>query len=264
MIDFIRKQLKPEWALEEKIHYTREFLQVLLLKILYDKEQFQYLAFVGGTALRLLYDLNRFSEDLDFCLVQKKGYSFSKLIQGVKADLVLYSLAVDLNVNEQKTVQNVMIRFRDLLYQLGLSPLRDQKLSIRLEIDNHPPRGGMTQVGLINRYFLFSVNHFDLASLFATKLHACFYRKYTKGRDFYDLVWYLGKKIKPNVLLLNNAVLQTEKVSLGISEENFFDFLREWLEKVDFSVVRKDVERFLADKKELALINKETILSFLK
>jgi len=72
MVDLIRQQIKPEMALEDKLNRVREFLQIVILKIIYDKGFFKNIAFVGGTALRILYDLRRFSEDLDFSLIDGK------------------------------------------------------------------------------------------------------------------------------------------------------------------------------------------------
>jgi predicted nucleotidyltransferase component of viral defense system len=79
MIDILKNQLTAGMTDEEKLNRTREFLQVLCLKIMYDKGAFGNIAFVGGTALRILFDLRRFSEDLDFSLIEKKGYDFSGL-----------------------------------------------------------------------------------------------------------------------------------------------------------------------------------------
>ena len=89
---------------------------------------------------------------------------------------------------------------------------------------------------MLNKEFLIGINHFDLPSLFAGKLHAVLCRKYTKGRDFYDLLWYLGKKIEPNYLLLNNALEQTqhetfqlnkaELIKLPIARHSYFHFVR--------------------------------------
>ncbi|MDI6841098.1 MAG: hypothetical protein QMD71_09705 [bacterium] len=94
-------------------------------------------------------------------------------------------------------------------------------------------------------------------------MHACFFRKYTKGRDFYDLLWYLGKKLLPNFELLNNAIEQTEHKKVNVDAENFNDFLREKLAKIDFVRVRKDVARFIEDKNELKLLDKDLILKLI-
>jgi len=126
-----------------------------------------------------------------------------------------------------------------------LSNLPEQKVFIKIEIDTNPPSGYNTEVSLINKLFVFDVVHFDLPFLYATKIHACFFRKYVKGRDFYDLMWYLTKKVTPNYKLLNNAIAQTHKKgNISISSENFKEFLKTRLLKIDFAKVKKDVERF--------------------
>ena len=136
---------------------------------------------------------------------------------------------------------------------------------IKIDIDTNPPLGSTTQLSLINEMsFVFTATHFDLPSLYATKLHACFYRKYVKGRDFYDLIWYLGKGISPNFTVLNNAIIQTQKQDLKISEKTFKEFLLKGLSKIDFTKARKDVERFLIDKSELRLINADVIKSAIR
>ena len=263
MEDIIRTLLSKEASLEAKTNRLREFLQVLILRELYDLGYFKYLSFVGGTALRLLYDLRRFSEDLDFSLVGRTGYDCTTLTDRVQQRLGYHGFDIDLQMNDQKTVQNVDIRFKNLLFAYGLSRIKSQRLYIRLEIDTNPPHGWQSKVSLVNRIFVFTVTHFDLDSLYALKIHACFYRKYTKGRDFYDLIWYLGKKVKPNLVLLNNAVKQTEGEDPRITSDNFRDFLADRLTRTDFTKARKDVERFLEDKSELRLFDRRLILGLL-
>ncbi len=255
MIEAIQQQLNASMGQEEKLNRTREFLQLTALKIIYDKNYFKNLAFTGGTALRVLFDLRRFSEDLDFSLVEKKGYDFQKLVDELLKGYELFGLKAEADPKTHKVVNGAMLRFPHILKEMGLSVLKDQKLSIKLEIDSNPPVGGRMVTTLINKVYMFNIIHFDLSSLFATKLHACFFRKYAKGRDFYDLVWYLGKKIVPNFILLNNAIKQTQGHVAGINEKNLKSFLIERIDKVDFSVLKKDVDRFLEDKAELKLLD---------
>lgn len=259
MIDVLKQQFKSSMDIEEKINRVREFLQILCLKIIHDKGFFENMAFVGGTALRVLYDLRRFSEDLDFSVTDRKGYDFQKIIADIVGELELNGFDVESKSKADKTVQSSFLKFNNLLNELGLSQMKEQKLSIRIEVDSEPPEGWNVQTTLINKTYIFNVSHFDLPSLYSTKLHACFFRKFIKGRDFYDLLWYLGRKAKPNFALLNNAIEQTEGKNLKLNEKNFNDFLLERLEKVDFAFVRKDVERFLEDKKELKLLDLEVI-----
>jgi len=110
---------------------------------------------------------------------------------------------------------------------------------------------------------VFTVTHNDIPSLFATKLHACFFRGFIKGRDFYDLLWYLGKKIKPNFDLLNNAIQQTHPGRTPVTESNFKEFLENELGRIDLRKAQQDVARFLEDKQELKLIDRETFLAAL-
>jgi len=263
MLDIIKNSFNERMSREEKIHLTREQLQVLILKILFDIEGFKNLAFVGGTALRIIFGLRRFSEDLDFSLIQKRGYNFNKLSGTIQGQFKKYGFNVDVKENDRKIAQTMMFRFKDVLFNLGLSNLKEQKLSIGLEINTRPPGGWNTDISLISKSFVFTVTHYDLPSLYTTKLHACFFRKYVKGRDFYDLVWYLGKRILPNFLLLNNAIAQTEGRRAVVTEENFKKFLLEKLENIDFAKVKKDVERFLVDKKELKLLDGQLIKQLL-
>jgi hypothetical protein len=152
-----------------------------------------------------------------------------------------------------------MFKFPGLLKELGLSALKDEKLAIKWDVDTNPPQGGVSVSGMMSRYFTFRVVHYDLPSLFAEKLHACLFRKYAKGRDWYDFIWYVSKKIRPNLLLLQNAVRQTEKKTLEIDNADLAGFLIKSIEDVDFKKMRKDVERFLEDPAELSIFDRDSI-----
>ena len=263
MLDLIKDFIAGALNRETKIDITREFLQLLILKNLFDRGYFKNLAFVGGTALRFIYGLRRFSEDLDFSLFNKAGYKFDNVLNGMFYDLTKVGFALDLKEQREPPVQSVMYRFKDILFNLGLSNYKAEKLTIKFEVDANPPKGWETETSLITRHFVFTVTHFDLPSLYALKLHACFFRKYTKGRDFYDLLWYLGRREVPNFKLLNNAIEQTENKKLNVNPDNFRDFLKERLAKIDFAQVKKDVTRFIEDKHELKLLDKAIILKII-
>ncbi|OGF50847.1 MAG: hypothetical protein A2044_08410 [Candidatus Firestonebacteria bacterium GWA2_43_8] len=263
MIEVIKQSIEGSKSGEERVNRTREFLQVLMLKILFDRGYFENIAFAGGTALRILYGLRRYSEDLDFSLVKKEKYDFDKIADALLFELGKNGFKVEEKRRTVQTVNSVLLRFSGLYGKLDLPGQSDEKFLVKLEVDSNPPKGGKSVIMPLTDRFVLAVNTFDLPSLFAGKLHACFFRKYTKGRDFYDLVWYLGKRITPNLKLLNNAVIQTEKKDLKLTELTYKDFLAEKLKKVDFTGVRKDVEVFLEDKNELKLLDKELILKML-
>lgn len=259
MIEVLKQHIGLDMPAEDKINRLREALQLTALKILYDKGQFEKIAFVGGTALRFLFNLRRFSEDLDFSLIDKKKYNFQELNSQLEYGFGLYGLNVETKTREEKTVQSSFLKFSGLLKDLGLSSIDEQKLSIRIEIDSNPPQGWNIETALLNNIYLLNIVHFDLPSLYAAKLHACFFRKYTKGRDFYDLVWYLGKKINPNYALLNNTIKQTEGCELNLNEHKLKEFILERIKQIDFRLVKEDVSRFLEDREELRLLELESI-----
>jgi predicted nucleotidyltransferase component of viral defense system len=249
---------------EENIHLLREALQLVILKILNEIKGFQYIAFVGGTSLRFLYSLQRFSEDLGFSVTRPKDYNFNKILTGLQFQLEKMNFHVEFKIKEQKVVQSIMVKFIDILQKMNLTTMKDQKLFIRIEIDSNPPVGWKCEMRVINNIFIFPVWHFDLSSLFATKLHACFFRKYKKGRDYYDLMWYLTKKIVPNFKLFNNAIIQTERVNYHLDKNNFESFVLDRLSDINFSQLRKDVSPFLISQSEKDLINKDVFNKMVK
>ncbi len=261
MIELIRQQLTKNMSDEEKLNRCRELIQLLCLKIFDEHKFYDNLAFTGGTALRLVFGVRRFSEDLDFSLVKKGDYSFSRLNEELLKSLALSGLKAESKPKSERTVNSAMLRFPGVLKEIGLSGLESQNLSIKVEVDTNPPKGGHVQTRIIQRAYVFNVAHLDLPSMFAAKLHACFYRTYSKGRDYYDFIWYMGNKVKPNFILLNNAIAQTQGADPAIDERNFKKFLLKGVERIDFKEAQKDVERFLEDKSELRLFDTKLIKS---
>ena len=255
MIDVLKQQFQEGMLPLQKENLTREFLQILCLKIMGDKGAFENIAFVGGTSLRILFGLRRFSEDLDFSLIEPQGYDIQSLAAQLVKAFHLYGIEAEAKVKDEKIVQHIMLKFEGLLQEVGLSPLASQKLSIKLEVDMRPPQGWALARSVVDKGMLLRITHYDISSLFAGKLHAYFCRKYTKGRDLYDLIWYIGRRVKPNFVLLNNAFRQTEGADLNMDEHNFEAILFERLGRTDFGAVKRDVERFLEDSNELRLFD---------
>lgn len=264
MIDLLRKSLETQPQPHLKRLAASEFLQHLILQSLYRHGAFKQLVFTGGTALRLLYHTGRYSEDLDFSLVEPKGFEFRALLNKVRHDLTLQQLEVTVHPKEEKTVAKADLRFPGLLQVLNLSPLKEEKLTVKLEVDKHPPKGGKKEIALVATPVSYTVAVFDLPSLFATKLHALFFRRYVKGRDYFDLVWFLGRGVIPNFNLLNNAIRQTEGKGHEVTEEQFKETLLRHLESVDFKKVLSEMERFLLNREELRLLSRESVKSLLR
>lgn len=265
MFEAIKEKLTHlEGNNRDKYNYLREYLQLLILKILDEKGYFRNIAFVGGTALRILYDLNRFSEDLDFSLINKENYFFANIMKALKQELEKQNLTVSIAAKDHKTVASAFIKFDNLLFELGLSAHKSQKLSVKFDIDQNPPEGYNCEFNMINKEFLIGINQYDLPSLYAGKLHALLCRTYTKGRDYYDLLWYLARKTEPNYLLLENAIWQTEHKKMDLNKNKLKELLIERIGQTDFKKVSNDVEPFLADAKELRHFDKNVFLSLIQ
>ena len=187
---------------------------------------------------------------MDFSLVNNSKYHFDELMKKLEKRLSLENIDVSIKYKDKKTVASAFIKFDNLLHQLGLSMHTDQKLMVKFEVDQNPPTGYETKLTVINKDFLIGINHYDLPSLFSGKLHAVLCRKYAKGRDFYDLIWYLSKKIQPNYHLLSQSILQTELYDPQFSPEKLVPILKEKILSLDLQKLQHDVRPFLENPDE--------------
>ncbi|MBL7069080.1 MAG: nucleotidyl transferase AbiEii/AbiGii toxin family protein [Candidatus Omnitrophica bacterium] len=266
MKDYVLELVSKQTGYNAKLNIMREYLQAYALRILHDQGIFRTTAFLGGTALRFLYDMPRFSEDLDFSAAGKKGDDFSSLIKKLKDDLVSAGYNVTATHKKEKTVLSSFIRFEGLMYETRISPHKNQKFSIKLEIDTNPPAGAALKTVVVNKYFPIAFLSYDLASLFAGKIHALLSRKYTKGRDFFDLGWYLSKwkDLVPNLTLLENALKQTGWKGEIPTRDNWRDLLYKTVKDKDWKKIKQDVESFLENPADLNILTQENVLNLLR
>jgi hypothetical protein len=246
---------------------AREFLQATILGALQRAGAMVPLAFQGGTTLRFLYSIRRYSEDLDFALERPgAGYDFRAYLEAVGADMRREGHDVDLTrVSDQRAVHSAFVRFPGLLHELGLSGHRDEALSVKVEVDARPPSGATLETTVVRRHVLLRIQHHDRASLLAGKLHAILQRPHAKGRDFYDLIWYLGDPgwPAPNLVLLNNALAQTGWTSPPLTETSWVDAVRARLRSIRWEVLAADVSPLLESAEDRALLTPETITGLL-
>ena len=242
----------------ERLNRLREYLQAFILRSLHESEAFQRLSFVGGTALRFLYGLPRFSEDLDFSLESPEGYAPQKWMSKLNRDMTFAGFDTALTWNGRKTVHVGWVRVAGLLHEAGLAGLPGQKLSVKLEVDTRPPSGAVLENRAVNRHFLLAFRHPDLPSLMAGKVHALCVRKYPKGRDWYDLLWYRARvpPERPNLRLLQAALDQTEGPRAWRAAR-WQEALRKRLMVLNVEAVREDVAPFLERSADRELLTKE-------
>ena len=243
-----------------RLNLLREYMQACILRSLHESEAFVQLSFVGGTALRFLYNLPRFSEDLDFSLENPIGYDPRRWVKKVKTDLSLMGFVTTVTWNEAKTVQIGWVRVAEILAEAGLAGTSKQKLSIKIEIDTRPPAGAATEAETITRHFLFALRHHDLPSLMAGKVHALIARPYSKGRDWYDLLWYqsLRPPVAPNSVLLQNALDQTQG-SGALDALGWPSYVLRRLQSLDVQQLVRDVRPFLERHRDADSLNLDNL-----
>ncbi len=247
-----------------KLNLLREYLQAWVLRSLHEQEAFRSVAFVGGTALRFLERLPRFSEDLVFSVVDASGYAPVRWLRKLQTEMSLAGYDCTIRWNDRKTVNVAWLRFASLMKDAGIASRPDQKLSIKLEIDTRPPEGASLARTVVSGQVTFVVCHHDLSSLMAGKVHALLTRSYPKGRDWFDLVWYRGRRppVEPNLVLLQHALDQTQGAG-RYDASRWRDQVRERLAALDVDVLRRDVRPFLERPEDRALLSIENLASVL-
>lgn len=267
MKDYLKQQVEHFQDATLARCIVREYLQARTLERLQENGAFVNWAFVGGTALRFLYAMPRFSEDLDFSLKSPTTDDhFVEHMKKIKAGFLAEDYSVEVKARTAQTVRTAFIKFTGLLYDLGLSPHSSETLSIKVEIDSNPPAGAILETSVIRKHCLLNLQHYDKGSLLAGKLHALLTRRYTKGRDIYDLMWYLSDRTwpEPNLLLLNNALAQTDWLGPELTNDNWRPQLIARLADFDWNKIIADVAPFIEKQSDLTMLTLDNITKLLE
>lgn len=253
---------------DEILSALREIMQEVALAGLSRTDFFENAVFYGGTALRIFYGLDRFSEDLDFSLLKPdpefslQPY-FSALVEEyesmgihvtIREKVKSKATALDSAFLKAETIWQEII-LEDLIKQTGVRSNRTIK--IKLEVDRNPPLHFSTEEKLLVRPFSFYVKCFSQSSLFAGKMHALLYRKWksrVKGRDWYDLEWYIKNGIALDVQhFCQRANESGDWKKKTITPDQIKVILRAKIAEVSFDNIREDVVRFVKDDRGLAI-----------
>ena len=256
MIDLIQRRLDEYQsgnAIEEQ-QAIKEIIQEIALFALWRSGFFEVAAFQGGSSLRILHGLPRFSEDLDFILkLPDPGYNWSVYLEKLMDSLEEFGLrteVIDKSRMDQR-VKKAVMKDNSISNQLNLSFYRgqeDQKHIIKLEIDVFPPSGSRFEYTYKDFPVDYEVCHQDLSSNFSLKIHALLCRPYLKGRDWYDFSWYSRNGVRPNLPFLQAALIQYgpwKDQDLKISNVWLEDKLLEKISGIDWNEAAADVKRFL-------------------
>ena len=244
----------------------REIMQEIALAGLQRSGFFEQAAFYGGTALRIFHSLPRFSEDLDFSLLQPNpDFSLQQYLDGMLAQFE--ALGINVAISEKKKTQKTNIdsaflkadtTWKELVLK-GVIPQEKiatrPEIKIKLEVDTEPPLGFKTEEKLLLKPFSFYVKCFQLPDLSAGKVHALLFRKWqnrVKGRDWFDLEWYIQKGIPLHLdHLLERAKDSGDWTENLLNKKQLLQLLNEKIDAVSFKKIRDDIERFIPDPKVL-------------
>lgn len=252
---------------DDVLSALREIMQEVALAGLSRTDFFEKAAFYGGTALRIFYGLDRFSEDLDFSLLKvDPDFSLEPYFDAILIEFESIGMKVSIREKEKKERTNIESAFlksetewrelilEDIVKQAGIKPT-NRTIKIKIEVDRQPPLSFNTEMKLLTRPFSFYVKCFDKPSLFAGKMHALLFRKWknpVKGRDWYDLEWYIKKGIS---LDLNHFTARAKDTgdwtNDQITADDVHSLLSAKFKAVSFDNVREDVMPFIQNAEQL-------------
>ncbi|MFM1793092.1 MAG: hypothetical protein RLZZ252_1446 [Bacteroidota bacterium] len=267
-----RSVLETEQAL-------REIMQEITLAGLYRANFFKHAAFYGGTALRIFHGLDRFSEDLDFSLLDKnKDFDLAYYFEFVVEEFSALGMEVSIHRHTKgnsSTIDSAFLKsdtvWGELMFENSVSPIpisSKPRIKIKVELDVEPPLKFETENQLLIRPFSFYVTCFTLPNLFAGKMHALIYRRWksrVKGRDWYDLEWY----IKNGVTLNLEHFCERAKESGDWQEDSMqpsqlIELLISKINDTSIEVAKEDILRFISNTKVLDIWSKDYFLMLIK
>lgn len=263
---------------EEREHAMKEIIQEIALAGLSRGGFFEKAAFYGGTCLRIFHGLNRFSEDLDFALLEKgTNFKLDDYFPALQKEFQSYGMEMSIETKKkdgEAAVQSAFLKGNTLMLMMSFFPksedakrvVPNQKIKIKLEIDTDNPSGGTTEFRYKMLPAPYEVRIFDEPTLFAGKIHAILCRSYqnhVKGRDYYDYLFYIGKGSKFNLQYLESKLKNTGGI-IGENEvltlEKVKELLKAKFESVDYESAKKDVSPFIQDKNSIRFW-KETLFT---
>jgi hypothetical protein len=278
MIDLIQEKLRSYSAstrIEEE-NAIKEIMQEIALYGLWRADFFDVAVFQGGTSLRILHGLPRFSEDLDFMLIAPDpDFDWAPYLDALIATFETFGIKLEARAKGavDKRIRAAVLKDTSAVSQLNLAFAGRQtgeKINIKLEIDVEPPAHSQDTWTFLDFPTDYEVRHQDLTSNFALKIHALLCRSFLKGRDWYDFSWYVSKGVFPNLAHLEAALRQfgpwADEAELIVNRRWLEQQLSRKINSIEWDEAKKDVRRFLKSEelKSLQLWSERFFLAKLK
>jgi len=256
------KEYAPANAIDQE-NALAEIMQHYVLASLARARFFGRAIFHGGTCLRILFGLHRFSEDLDFVLKEADpAFDWKSCADRIRHDCAAEGIQLDVQGRARKetAVRKVFLKTDSIgqILNLELPYARHatRKIRIKLEIDTNPPAGATFETRFITFPMPTAITCMDLPSGFGSKCHALLCREYVKGRDWYDFLWYASRKVTPNLDLLSHALAQQGPWAgqqVVVTTAWFLKTLRSRIMEIDWRVAAQDVARFIMTREQEGL-----------
>lgn len=243
----------------------REVLQEAALAGLWRRGFFSQAAFYGGTALRLFYGLDRFSEDLDFTLLSPdSSWKLAEHLEGLREEIEAFGFSVEISAKHETGIESAFIKANTKIHLIRIAApesiagrtVGNRTLKVKLETDTEPPALLKTEMKTLLEPFPFTVRVVTPACLFAGKLHACIARAWktrVKGRDWYDLLFFVAKGVRVDLGHLEARLRQSgqwrEDRALGLDDVK--GLLGERINAIDWRQAREDVLPFVRDARSV-------------
>ncbi len=280
MNDSVQSMLE-KYQLRSEQDFTnalKEIIQEIALLGLWRSKFYEHAAFYGGSALRILYQLDRFSEDLDFSLLKpNRDFSLEPYNKAICDELNAFGFEVEVTTKNKQVASTIESAFIKANTRIQLMNIRApqsliqrthgmHQLKIKMEVDTDPPGGFQTEVKTLLQPIPFSVKTYIKPDLFAGKIHALLCRPWkirVKGRDWYDFVWYISHRVPLNKEHLRQRLIQTQAwdASLPLTAADVSALLKQKINNTDFKQAKLDIEPFVQKKDALTLWSTEFFLA---
>ena len=248
---------------DDYINAQHEVMQQVTLAGLYRGGFFNKAAFYGGTCLRIFYGLERFSEDMDFSLLQSDvDFKLENHFESIKMEFNALGRDVIIQKKEKKNQTNVESAFlKDDTAIYNLQFRTERTIKIKIEVDVNPPSGFSTEHKFLLLPFSFMARCYTLPDLYAGKMHALLFRSWknrVKGRDWYDFEWYVRNNTALNFQHLSERTSQFGSLMQGeLTQQNFIPLLKEKILKTNMEMVKADVRPFIKNPGEMDIWSTE-------
>ncbi len=258
----------------------KEIIQEIALLGLWRSKFFEHAAFYGGTALRILYGLDRFSEDLDFSLLKpQEDFSLRPYLVAIEVELEAMGFRVTVEERDKKVataIESAFIKADTRVHFIRITVpeavsdriQKNKLLNVKFEVDTDPPGGFNTEAKTILQPIPFSVNTYKMPDLFAGKIHAVLHRQWKnriKGRDYYDFVWYVGRDVPVHLSHLEQRLRQTGGWTMKrkMQQADLLGLLEKKFEQLDVAAAKKEVTPFLRDPAAVDVWSRDFFISLL-